>query len=128
MRKKVKLFIAAIATVLSVSGVVATAPQAAYAACSTPTGCVTSGVDTAGGGGKTTSVQSIIKTVIQVLFFLIGALSVIMIIVGGFRYVVSQGESGRVKSAKDTIMYAVIGLVVAILAWVIVDFVVDNLI
>ena len=50
-----------------------------------------------------------------------------MIIIAGFRYVISQGDSGAVTSAKNTILYAVIGLIVAIFAWAIVDFVIDNL-
>jgi multisubunit Na+/H+ antiporter MnhB subunit len=49
-----------------------------------------------------------------------------MIIIGGIRYTTSNGESSQIKSAKDTIMYAVIGLVVAILAYSIVNFVVDQ--
>ncbi len=67
---------------------------------------------------------SIFKTVINVLLFLIGAISVIMIIYGGIRYVTSGGDQGAVTSAKNTILYAVVGLVVAILAYAIVNFVV----
>jgi uncharacterized membrane protein YjfL (UPF0719 family) len=46
-----------------------------------------------------------------------------MIIVGGIKYVISNGDSSKVKSAKDTIMYSVVGLVVALLAYAIVKFV-----
>jgi hypothetical protein len=49
-----------------------------------------------------------------------------MIIVGGIRYTTSNGDSGRIKAAKDTITYAVVGLVVAILAYAIVNFVIKN--
>ena len=69
--------------------------------------------------------DGIFKTVINVLLFLIGAISVIMIIYGGIRYVTSGGDQGAVTSAKNTILYAVVGLVVAILAYAIVNFVVD---
>ena len=127
MRKKFQLFIAAIAVVLGVSGAIA-APTATYAACSSAADCIQDGVDKAGGkASKSTDPQDIIQTIVRVLLFLIGAISVIMIIIGGFRYVVSQGDSGAVTSAKNTILYAVIGLVVAIFAWAIVDFVIDNL-
>jgi multisubunit Na+/H+ antiporter MnhB subunit len=50
-------------------------------------------------------------------------IAVIMIVIGGIRYTTSNGDSSQVKSAKDTIMYAVIGLVVAILAYAIVNFI-----
>ena len=69
-----------------------------------------------------------VTDIINVFLFLIGALSVVMIIYGGIRYVTSAGDSGRVTSAKNTIMYAVVGLVVAILAFAIVNFVVGSLI
>lgn len=65
----------------------------------------------------------IFHTVADTLIFLVGAISVIMLIVGGLRYVLSSGESAAVKSAKDTILYAIVGIVVAILAFAIVSFV-----
>ncbi len=126
MRKKFQLFIAALAVALGVTGAVLT-PTATYAACGSPADCVKAGVGKAGGGGATAEPQEIIKTIVRALLFLIGAISVIMIIIGGFRYVVSQGDSGNVTAAKNTILYAVIGLIVAIFAWAIVDFVIDNL-
>jgi hypothetical protein cdiviTM7_00647 len=60
-----------------------------------------------------------------VLLFLLGAVCVIMIIVGGFRYVTSNGDQSAVKAAKDTILYAVVGLIVAIAAYAIASFVVS---
>lgn len=65
-----------------------------------------------------------IKTVVNVLLYVIGAVAVIMIIIGGLRYTISNGDSGQVTSAKNTILYAVIGLVVAILAYAIVNFII----
>lgn len=64
--------------------------------------------------------------IVNILLFIIGAVAVIMIIVGGIRYVTSNGDQAHVKAAKDTIMYAIIGLVVAILAYAIVNFLVSN--
>ena len=65
------------------------------------------------------SVDAIITTIIGVL----GIVAVVVIILGGTQYVLSQGDPGKVKKAKDTIMYGVIGLVVALLAFAIVNFV-----
>jgi hypothetical protein len=66
---------------------------------------------------------TIVANVVNVLLFIIGALSVIMIIFGGFKYITSGGDSSGVTAAKNTIMYAVIGLIVAVLAYAIVNFV-----
>lgn len=70
--------------------------------------------------------DGIFKTITNVLLFIIGAISVIMLIIGGIRYVVSGGDSGAVTSAKNTILYAIVGIVVAILAYALVNFVVDS--
>jgi hypothetical protein len=70
--------------------------------------------------------DGIFKTVTNVLLFIIGAISVIMLIIGGIRYVVSGGDSGAVTSAKNTILYAVVGIVVAILAYALVNFVITS--
>ncbi len=68
----------------------------------------------------------IFRTITNVLLFLIGAISVIMLIVGGIRYVVSGGDSSAVQGAKNTILYAIVGVVVAILAYAVVNFVIDS--
>lgn len=62
--------------------------------------------------------------IINILLYIIGVAAVISIIIGGIRYTTANGDASQVKSAKDVIMYAVIGLVVAIMAWGIVNFVV----
>lgn len=85
------------------------------------------GYEAAGGGPSTKSLEVTIKTVVNVLLYIIGVLSVIMIIVGGIKYTTSAGDSTKVTSAKNTIMYAVVGLAVALLAYAIVNFVLTNL-
>ena len=70
--------------------------------------------------------SGIFTQVTNILLFLIGVLSVIMLIFGGLRYVISGGNSKSVESAKNTILYAIVGLVVAILAYAIVNFVVGT--
>ena len=64
-----------------------------------------------------------IKTVVNILSAIVGVAAVIMVIVGGFRYVTSGGDSAGISSAKNTILYALIGLIIAALAQVIVRFV-----
>lgn len=70
--------------------------------------------------------DGIFKTITNVLLFLIGAISVIMLIIGGIRYVVSGGDSTAVQNAKNTILYAIVGVVVAILAYAVVNFVIGS--
>ncbi len=69
------------------------------------------------------NITTTIKIVVNVLLFVIGVISVIMIIVGGFRYVTSAGNPSAVTGAKNTIIFAVIGLVIAFLAFAIVNWV-----
>lgn len=71
--------------------------------------------------------DGVFTTIVNVLLFIIGAISVIMLIIGGIRYTLSGGDSGAVTSAKNTILYAIIGLVVAFLAFAIVNFVLGAL-
>lgn len=69
----------------------------------------------------------IFQTVTNILLFLVGAISVIMLIIGGIRYVVSGGDQAAVTSAKNTILYAIVGIVVAFLAYAAVQFVISSL-
>ena len=85
-----------------------------------------SGINSAKGTGAPDNVtedDGLIKKVVNLLLWAIGIVSVIMIIIGGFRYATSNGDSNQVSAAKNTIMYAVIGLVIAIFAYAIVNFV-----
>jgi hypothetical protein len=65
----------------------------------------------------------VITTITNTLLFIVGALSVIMIIVGGLRYVVSGGNAASVTAARNTILYAVVGLVIAFLAFAAINFI-----
>jgi hypothetical protein len=71
---------------------------------------------------------SIFTTVVNVMLFIIGAISVIMLIFGGIRYTTSAGNAAAVTAAKNTIMYAIIGLVVAFLAFAVVNWVLGQLV
>ncbi len=84
------------------------------------------GVQAAHGAGQPSQLfgaDGVITTVTNVLLFIVGALSVIMIIIGGFRYVLSGGNSTAVTAAKNTILYAIVGLLVAFFAYAIVNWV-----
>lgn len=85
----------------------------------------TSGADCAGTDirANLTGSDGILTNVVNILIVAAAIASVIMIVIGGFRYIFSQGEEKNTKAAKDTILYAVVGLVVSILAFAIVNFV-----
>jgi len=68
-----------------------------------------------------------ITTATNILLFIVGVLSVIMLIVGGLRYVISGGNASAVTAAKNTILYAIVGLVIAFLAFAAVNFVLGAL-
>ena len=68
-----------------------------------------------------------IKKIIDVIISVLGIAAVVVIVLGGVQYTTSAGDPARVKRAKDTILYGVIGLVVALLAWAIVNFVLTSL-
>jgi hypothetical protein len=76
--------------------------------------------------GSNTEVNKLIKTVINLLSIFGGIAAVVMIIIGGLRYVTSSGAPEKVSGAKNTILYALIGLVIIALAQVIVRFVLQK--
>jgi hypothetical protein len=92
-------------------------PLQSGADCSKPDGVSS---DLFGKGG-------IFQLVANTLIFLVGALAVLFLIIGGLRYVVSNGDPKSVEGAKNTITYAIIGIVIAILSFAAVQFVIDSL-
>ncbi|HEY0964884.1 MAG TPA: hypothetical protein VGE13_00190 [Candidatus Saccharimonadales bacterium] len=105
------------------------ATQASAAANCTDEVSLKNGADCAQGDDQQSDLfgsNGVFKTITNVLLFVIGAISVIMLIIGGIRYTVSGGDSGAVTSAKNTILYAIVGIVVAILAFAVVNFVIGS--
>ncbi len=72
------------------------------------------------------NIESLIKTIINVFSAIVGSISVIMIIIGGFRYITSGGSSEGVGGAKNTILYAIVGLIIVAFAQIIVQFVLQR--
>jgi len=75
---------------------------------------------------KNKSIDDLPKNIVNVLLWIIGIVSVVMIIWSGFNYIISHGDSGKVQKAKMTLVYAVVGLVIAVLSYTIVNFVLDR--
>ena len=71
--------------------------------------------------------SGIIPRAINLMLFIVGILAIIFLIFGGIRYVISGGDKSKVDSAKNTILYAIVGLIVAILGYAVVSWVVSVL-
>lgn len=124
-----KIIRVAIALIASL-GLVMALPSAAYAN-HTPAHTACEGIELTGGecdtdGSAQEGIGNVVETIINILSLVVGAVSVIMIIIGGLRYVISGGDSNTTQSARNTIIYALVGLVIVIFAQIIVAFVVGR--
>ncbi len=94
----------------------------------TASACASAGVATSDSSicsERHLTLNSIVQTIINTIIYVIGIIAVIMIILGGISYATSQGDAAKVKKGKDTILYGIVGLVIAILAYAIVNFVLE---
>ncbi len=95
----------------------------------TTTSNIKDGVGGVGGndpGNQGSQVTVVIKNVINILLFLIGMIAVIMIVIAGLRFVTANGDSNTISSARNTVLYAVVGIIVAVAAYAIVNFILDQ--
>lgn len=97
-----------------------------------PTGSLCSGANDLqfGGSGDCTetgeaqeTVNNLVTTIINIFSVIVGIVAVIMIIYGGFKYITSGGDSGNISGAKNTILFAIVGLIIVAMAQIIVRFV-----
>ncbi|HSX32475.1 MAG TPA: hypothetical protein VLF43_04375 [Candidatus Saccharimonadales bacterium] len=92
---------------------------------------ICAGVNVVSGGSGCTAgdaqVNKIVDAIINVFSIVVGITAVIMIMVGGFKFVTANGDAGAVASARKTIAYAIVGLVVVAMAQFIVQFVLNKL-
>jgi len=68
----------------------------------------------------------VFQNITNTLLFVVGSISVIMLVIGGLRYVISGGESSAVQAAKNTILYAIVGVIVSMLAYAAIAFVIGS--
>ncbi len=130
MIKKIKLLVTSVLAI----GVFAI-PAVSFAAAATPStpdlkGQLCQGSDLQFGASKNCKdsgdegkLNELIAKIVNIISVIVAIVAVIMIIVGGFKYITSGGDSGNVTGAKNTILYAIIGLVVVALAQFVVKFV-----
>lgn len=132
MMKKLKTitikYLPLLAAVGLIAAVVVLDPSVSWAADNVDK--VEQGVDAVGGsqaGNGPGAFTNLLESIINLLLFILGAIAVIMIIIGGIRYTTSNGDQTQVTSAKNTILYAIVGLVVAIMAYALINFVLNAL-
>ena len=126
--KKLLKFIPAIALIFAGIMTLIAAPST-YASndiCSNPN--ISSEVKAAHGcGGNDTTLEPAITSILSAIILVCGLVSVVFIVIGGIQYMTSSGDAAKVKKAKDTILYACIGLVICALAFAIVNFVIGSI-
>ncbi len=90
------------------------------------TGRAQQGVDSVNPGAAV-DLNGMIRIILNTVFTVVGIVAVVMIVIGGVNYTTSQGDSQKVQKAKNTIMYGIIGLIIVLLAFAIVNFVLNSL-
>ncbi len=125
MKQRIQLLAAGM-MIVTFGAVSALVPATTVAALD-PSDAIKEGVDGAGGAGTgKNDFKNSLKQIVNVLLFLLGTIAVIMVIVGGIRYTLSGGDSSAITAAKNTVLYALVGVVVAILAYAIVNWLIDQ--
>jgi len=122
MRKVTKSIIALVATLslgVALFSIPAHAVDVLNAGCSSGGGGTV--CDAAGSG--TDTLDTLWQNITQILLYLIGIIAVIMIIIGAIKYVTANGDQSQLTSAKNTILYSIVGLILAIAAGPIIGFV-----
>lgn len=73
------------------------------------------------------TLEADVKTILSTIIGVLGFVCVVVMIIGGVNYMTSSGDTGKVKKAKDTILYGLIGLIVCVLAFALVQFVIGTI-
>lgn len=78
-------------------------------------------------GNSVNTVIYTMRNIINLLLYVAGIIAVVIIVIAGFRFVASNGDATQVSKAKNTIIYALVGLVVAVMSYTIVNFILENI-
>lgn len=130
--KKLALSLFAVAMTIFGLGTVATMSPA-YAVVTCPDGTLSATGDLSGctginnNGNNKNNLMTTLNVVLNVVLGLVAFIAVVMIIMGGISFITSQGDTSKVSKARNTVLYGVVGLVVALLAFAIVNFVLSNI-
>lgn len=126
--KRIRIFLAALALLLGVAGMVPAVVASADSPSQTVCNSLTNSSDcSATPPGGSLSLNKVLRAVILTLSVLVGVTAVIMIMISGYKYITSGGDSSKITSAKNTLVYSIIGLVIVALAQGFVQFVLVKL-
>lgn len=123
--KLTKIIFAIIASVLSLNLLGLTPVSATGDVCSSSASAEVK--KAAGCSGNSNALPKAIQSILNAVILVAGLVSVTFIIIGGVHYMTSSGDAAKVKKARDTILYAVIGLIICALAFAIVNFVIGDI-
>ena len=124
MKKLVLSICAVLMTVFSLGSLATMSP--AYAA--TPADKYITGTNSVNPSTSTPEFKTVVKNIINAILGIVGIVAVVMMIVGGINFIISQGEAAKVAKARNTILYGIVGLIIAVLAFAIVNFVLTEFI
>ena len=137
LSNKVKTAVMAVTLAIAGAGAIGAKAFASNCTCTDSGGTITyaatcteaeKGMALAGGCvANAPKLEDTVKNIINGVLYVVGILAVVMVIIGGVKYTTSGGDQAAVTSAKNTILYGIIGLVISILAYAIVNFVVGKL-
>lgn len=128
MIRKLKAVLISLTLVIGLGAPVALSTSPVFASESSQAACRGIGLTGGGCGDQANNeVSSLFRTIVNILTFIVGAAAVIMVILSGFKYITAGGDSNNIASAKNTLIYAVIGLIIVALAQFIVNFVLTSL-
>jgi type IV secretion system pilin len=116
-----------VATMVVAPTVLAAAPDCNPDTTTNPIANGASCAQAAGTSSNLFAPGGVFQTIADTMIFVIGAVAVIFLIIGGLRYVISNGDPKNVTAAKDTILYAIVGIVVAIISFAVVSFVITQI-
>lgn len=124
MKKHLRIIVITILSIFCLTAITVTPTFAAGDACSSG---VTAVANAAGCNGSTNALPSAIVSILSAIIGVAGLVSAAYIIVGGIQYISSSGDASKTEKAKKTVLYACIGLIICALAFVIVNFVIGNI-
>jgi hypothetical protein len=131
MKQRIQILLASLVMMAGMFGQAAL-PRLAYADASCGDGSGSSKDQVLEGVGETDTdcrpgkVADTINGIVRILSYILGAAAIIVIIIGGFKFITSGGDANKVSSAKSTIVYALIGLAIAVFAQFLVHFVINT--
>lgn len=122
MKSKLTKIIITIIAIFSLSTIFITPTAFAYNICTDSKGVDPQVLAAAGCDGSVSTVDNVIVNVVKAIIGVLGVVALIFVLIGGINYMTAAGDSGKLKTAKSTILYALIGLAICALSFAIVNF------